>query len=221
MKSLYVVGLLGLGLITLSACTVGGKEARPTPADNNLTIMENQTEARSSLTDGAYNANIESSVIRWRGERVIGSSHEGTVALQSGRFSVAEGDLSGGEFVIAMTSIKSDENNERLESHLKNEDFFQVDAYPEAKLVITNVIKQEEAFVYAVSADLTIKDTTAPVTFIAKLSESDGLIRVQADLSIDRTIWGIKYGSGKFFQDLGDAVIKDEMQLSVDIESRM
>lgn len=216
MRSLFVVGILGLGIIALSACTTGSRQMNQAPNENNSPIIENEAEVTTTPADGVYIANTESSVVRWRGERVIGNSHEGTVDLQSGSFTVAEGELNGGEFVIAMTSIESDEDIDRLETHLKSEDFFQVETYPEAKLAITNTNMEEDGM-YTVNANLTIRDITAPITFVAKLSETDGLARVQADFSIDRTIWGVKYGSGKFFQDLGDSMIKDEMKLSVDI----
>lgn len=217
MRSLYLIGILGIGLITLSACTIGGKQIYQNQNTGTTPVTENEVETRTVPADGVYIANTETSVIRWRGERVIGNSHEGTVNLQSGNFTVTEGELSGGEFIITMTSLKSDENNDRLETHLKSEDFFQVDTYPEARLTITSATKEEGDGVFAVNANLTIKDTTAPIAFIATLSEVDGLAKVKTDFSIDRTIWGVKYGSGKFFQDLGDSIIKDEMQLMVDI----
>ncbi|MDP3836818.1 MAG: YceI family protein [bacterium] len=217
MRSLYLIGILGIGLIALSACTIEGREINLNQNVVTPPVIENENETSTAPSDGIYLVDTEVSVIRWRGERVIGNSHEGTTNLQSGNFTVTEGELSGGEFIITMTSLKSDENNDRLETHLKSEDFFQVETYPEAKLSITNVTKEEGLGVFTANANLTIKDITAPISFIARLSEAEGLVRVQADLSIDRTIWGVKYGSGKFFQDLGDSIIKDEMQLMVDI----
>jgi hypothetical protein len=41
----------------------------------------------------------------------------------------------------------------------------------------------------------------------------EGIVVAQAEVSIDRTRWGVVYGSGKFFARLAHHVVNDEVQL--------
>ena len=67
---------------------------------------------------------------------------------------------------------------------------------------------------YTVFADLTIKNITESIEFEAELSNNVAT----ADLNIDRTKFGIKYGSGSFFENLGDKMIDDNFNLIVNIK---
>ena len=103
---------------------------------------------------------VKDSNIEWEGEKVTGS-HEGTIELKDGYFTMENGELKGGEFVMDMTSITvtdlEGEDKGKLEGHLKSDDFFGVNNHPTAKLVITSVAKKSNG-TYGVVADLTIKE---------------------------------------------------------------
>ena len=62
-------------------------------------------------------------------------------------------------------------------------------------------------------ADLTIKNITESIEFEAELSNNVAT----AVLDIDRTKFDIKYGSGSFFENLGDKMIDDNFNLRVNI----
>ena len=165
--------------------------------------------------------NAENSTIKWIGSKVA-SSHEGTVNIQKGMLMIDHGDLVGGQFSIDMTSISNTDmegrKKERLEWHLKNTDFFDVEQFPLAMITITKAEKGEGNF-YKIVADLTIKGITHSVTFPAKV-EINGLnFSARAKIKIDRTKWDIKYNSGNFFKDLGDKIILDEIEFDVYLES--
>lgn len=210
MKKTFLLLFLGLGLITLSACT-GNKQ----PAGQNI-LPELEGEVREdSFVDGNYLVNVEDSVLTWHGSRMIASDHTGLVDIKSGNLEVQNGNLVGGEFVMDLNTITSDENLDRLVTHLKSADFFNVEQYPEAKLVINNVVPGVDA--YLVEADLTIKDITAPVVFSADLRQEGETMMATAEFVIDRTVWNIRYDSGQFFQDLGDKAIKDDITFGVNL----
>jgi polyisoprenoid-binding protein YceI len=122
--------------------------------------------------------------------------------------------LSGGTFVIDMTSITNTDMSgnmaDKLVGHLKSDDFFGVATYPTSTLVITKVEGAENGQ-YKVTADLSIKGKTHPVTFVTK-NEGDTFM---ADIKVDRTLYDVRYGSGKFFEGLGDKMIYDNFELSV------
>ena len=162
--------------------------------------------------------NSENSTVKWIGSKVA-SSHEGAVNIQKGVLMIDHGTLVGGQFSIDMNSIscsdiESEKKNQYLVGHLKNEDFFNVEQFPLATITITKAVKGEENS-YKILADLTIKGITQPVTFPAKV-EINGLnFLATAKIKIDRTKWDIKYGSGSFFENLGDKMILDEIQFDV------
>ena len=162
--------------------------------------------------------NADNSTVKWIGSKVA-SSHEGAVNIQKGVLMIDHGTLVGGQFSIDMNSIscsdiESEKKNQYLVGHLKNEDFFNVEQFPLATITISKAVKGEGNS-YKILADLTIKGITQPVTFQAKV-EINGLnFLATAKIKIDRTKWDIKYGSGSFFENLGDKMILDEIQFDV------
>jgi polyisoprenoid-binding protein YceI len=221
MKKTFLMIFLGFGLITLAACT-GNKQSAESNLAPNLTdeARDSAVEIReASFLDGKYEVNSEASVLTWHGSRVIASDHTGLVSVKSGNLEVIDAKLVGGEFVMDLTTITSDEGIDRLVTHLKSADFFNVDTYPEAKLVINSVTPGPSA--YSIAADLTIKDVTAPIVFNADLSQVGETMSASAEFTIDRTIWNIRYDSGQFFQDLGDKAIKDDITFGVSLVANL
>ena len=160
--------------------------------------------------------NIEKSTVTWKGYKVTGS-HYGTVAIQSGNLIFKGEELIGGEFTIDMTSIQSQdlegEYKQKLEGHLKSDDFFGVENFPTATLVFTEV-QNAGKNAYKVTADLTVKGKTESVTFDLSVYGS----KATANLKLDRTKFDVRYGSASFFDDLKDKTIYDEFDLVTDLE---
>ena len=136
-------------------------------------------------------------------------------------------ELKGGEFAIDMTSLtdtdlKDAAYNKKLVTHLKSEDFFNAEKFPTAVLKIKSV-KSVEGFTgptFEVTGDLTIKGKTNEVKFPAMVQTKDGKTTATANITIDRTKWDIKYGSGKFFTGLGDKLIYDDFKLDIALASK-
>ena len=131
-----------------------------------------------------------------------------------------DGDqLTGGSFVIDMTSIActdlKGETAGKLEGHLKSDDFFGVNNFPTATFNITQVVSRGTAGSYKITGDLTLKETTKPVRFNVQITEEDGQKIATGDVSIDRSDFNVRYGSGSFFDNLGDNTIYDEFDLSI------
>ena len=157
----------------------------------------------------------EESKVVWKGYKVTGS-HEGTISLKSGFLSFEEDKLVGGEFVMDMTSLLctdlEGEYKGKLEGHLKSDDFFGTATYPTASLMITDVEANGKNS-YAVTGDLTIKGKTNPIEFTISIYGS----KATASLKIDRTEYGVRYGSASFFDGLKDKAIYDEFDLVTDL----
>lgn len=167
----------------------------------------------------SYNVDAAASQIVWKGYKVLGE-HTGTINVQKGSLNIQDGQLVGGSFAIDMTSIActdlSGEYKGKLEGHLKSDDFFGAATYPTATFVITNATPNGVDR-YKVTGNLTIKDITKEIKFIANLEKEEGQVVAKADIQIDRSEFNVRYGSGSFFDSLGDKTIYDEFDLSVSI----
>jgi len=159
---------------------------------------------------------IANSKVIWKGYKVTGS-HEGTINLKSGFLNFDANKLTGGEFVMDMTSlIVTDLGGEykgKLEGHLKSDDFFGIENFPTASLVF-NEVKSTGKNSYSVTGDLTIKGKTNPVAFSISIYGN----KATASLKIDRTKYDVKYGSASFFDGLKDKAIYDDFDLVTDLQ---
>ena len=167
-----------------------------------------------------YIISPENSTIEWVGEKVSGA-HSGYINLQNAFFLFEEEKFVGGEFNIDMNSIKcTDIENPKyaakLEEHLKDPDFFNSSKYPNSNFKITNIIFDGTS--YMITGDITIKEISQEINFPAQFENDGDLFHATASLKIDRTKHDIKYGSGSFFDDLGDRMIYDEFTLKIHLQ---
>lgn len=190
-----------------------------------------EAEAVAEVTGKEYAVNAASSAVMWEGSKVTGA-HNGTIAVSGGTVSFEDGALTGGNFTIDMNSIAcldlEGKSKDNLEKHLKGtvegkeEHFFDVNKFPTAKFEITKVTKlmNNQDANYVVNGNLSMKDVTKSITFRAMVTEADGKVDVSTpQFTIDRTEWGIKYGSAKFFDDLKDKAVNDEIALKVSLKA--
>lgn len=166
-----------------------------------------------------YKVDASQSTLTWLGKKVTGS-HNGTIALQSGSLLFDGKNLSGGNFVINMTTIKDADKSERLEGHLKADDFFGADKFATSTFVIKKVVAAGKQV--NVTGDLTIKGITNSITFPANVVwNADGSVTAVAEkVIVDRTKYGIKYRSKGMFPDVGDKMIYDDFELSIKLVAR-
>ena len=172
----------------------------------------------STLSASAQTKNINTatSSIEWLGKKVTGQ-HNGTVNFKDGTLVFKKNILAGGSFTVNMTSLTatdlSGEYQGKLNGHLKADDFFGTEKYPTATLVFKK-IGVKSANVYNVTADLTIKGITKPVTFELTVNGNTAT----TTFNVDRTKYDIKYGSKSFFESIGDKAIYDEFELKVTLK---
>lgn len=177
--------------------------------------------AFTTVVSTSVNVNTAESYIVWKGYKVTGS-HYGKVMIKNGELNFDDaGMLTGGGFEIDMTTITCEdlegEWNQKLVGHLKSDDFFGVEKFPTAKFVITEVVSRGKPGEYKIVGDLTIKETTKEIKFNTVINEEAGKRVATADITIDRSEYNVRYGSGSFFDNLGDKTIYDEFELSVNL----
>jgi polyisoprenoid-binding protein YceI len=168
---------------------------------------------------------VQDSKVEWSGTKKIGSGHKGVVLLDYGSVTIENETIKSGEITVNLETIevldipKTDENNKKLTDHLKSADFFEVEKFPKAKFVIKSSKKLADGQ-FEVTGDLTIKEITLPVTIPVKISMTNKETVATGNLKIDRTKFGIKYGSGNFFKLAADKIINDEFELTFKVVAK-
>jgi len=164
-------------------------------------------------TQGHHGAiDLGASTIKWQGTKKIGDKHFGSLKLKSANLKMEGNTIVGGVIIVDMTSLSVEDIDMsqgagKLTGHLKGDDFFSVEKYPTAKLVIKAMDESKG------SGELEIKGVKKPITFT--YSKNEGSFKGQ--MVFNRTDYGVKYGSGSFFSDLGDKVINDNVDIDFNI----
>lgn len=169
----------------------------------------------------SFQIDSEASTVSWVGKKVTGK-HSGTISIQEGTI-LQQGDIYAGLFAIDMTSINctdlEGEGKGKLEGHLASPDFFDSANHGVAVFKLDSMKPNDDGS-YTVEGELTIKGITNSIVFPASISMTDGQFRAEGAVKINRTKWDIKYGSGSFFDGLGDKMIYDDMEISLNLVSK-
>lgn len=178
-------------------------------------------------TTEVWTVNTTQSILTWEGKKTVGG-HTGNIKLKTGEVMIKNDRIISGNFQIDMNSItcsdlQHTETNEKLINHLKSDDFFGVKQNPTADFIITEVLYAKSPAVpddmHTVKGSLTIKGVTNNVEFPAMITFNGNELTAQGSIRVDRTLWGIKYGSGKFFDNLGDNIISDFFVLKFQVDA--
>ncbi len=176
-----------------------------------------------SSKDESFKVDTKLSKIAWVGKNVAGGTHTGHISLESGLVIMDGTQLKGGQFIIDMNTITvtdlTGSRKERLENHLRSEDFFEIEKHPKTTFKITEVRRNGQQL--AITGDLTMKNITKSITFPASVTRSGDRLTAQAkDVTIDRTQFDVKYRSGNFFSGLGDRAISDQITMDIELVAK-
>ena len=161
------------------------------------------------------------SKVVWTGKKVTGE-HTGTLGLEEGVLKLNDNELAGADIKLDMNSITNNDLtdpqwNKKLVDHLKSEDFFSVEKYPQANFITTSLTKDTGDADYKVTGQLTIKGITKEISFPVSLEVNGNQLTANGKATLDRTKWDIRYGSGSFFSGLGDKMIYDEFDIEFNL----
>lgn len=163
----------------------------------------------------------KASKVYWTAKKVTGE-HTGYVTLQNGNVIWKDGAISDALITMDMNSIEctdlEGEWKDKLVGHLKSDDFFSVEKNPTASFDIKSVKKTGSQNV--VTGDLTIKGITHEVSFPVEVKNVNNTLTANGTAKLDRTKWDIRYGSGKFFDSLGDNMIYDEFEIRFELVAK-
>ena len=207
-----IVVIAALSIFLLSCAKERKKPAEGSNQSNNATIP--------IIREGNYTVNVDSSTIKWTGKEITTDSHYGTLGLKQGAVEVSTAGIVSGNVVVDMNSIQcldmTGRGKTKLEGHLRSDDFFGVQSYPEAALSFTSLSAEMSGKIHF-TGDLTIKNITHPITFSGLIHQSGNNYSATINFSFDRTLYDVKYRSGKYFKDLGDKLILDDIDISAKI----
>ena len=171
------------------------------------------------LEKGSYDIISTESELKWIGKELSTDTHTGTLVLKNGKIDVNANEVIHGEVEIDMTTITVTDMQgkwgKKLEGHLKSPDFFDVEKYSSAFITFQsdeNPIKNNQI---NLTGELTIKDITHPISFTAELLQKKPTLKVKASMSFDRSEYDVRFRSGKFFENLGDKLILDDIEVDV------
>jgi len=168
----------------------------------------------SKTKAGEYNVDTEKSVVEWLGKKTTGS-HNGHIKIKTGDIGIdKEGYISYGGFILDMTSIECTDlegkRKKSLEDHLKDPDFFNTKEFPMASFIIDQYgHENEKNILYGI---LTIKDIHRRISFEY---EQIDVLTYKAEITVDRTLFDIKYKSKTFMPDIGDHFIYDNFIITL------
>ena len=165
------------------------------------------------------------SKINFVGSKPIGAKHDGGFKDFEGQFVLDEetDKVKSVSTTIDMNGLWAD--NEKLTGHLKNKDFFEVETYPDAEFVSTKIepislasagAEEADKATHTVTGNLAMHGETKSISFPATVAVSDEAVTLDAEFSIDRTDWGVVYGSDS---SMGDNMIRKEVVLTLDLDA--
>jgi len=168
----------------------------------------------------SFHVNSAQSKVEWLGKKVTGE-HLGTINVSAGSIVLEGAQIRAADFVVDMRSIENTDLKDigykaKLEGHLKSDDFFGVNKFPESKFILTDS-KLLQNGIYDVKGNITIKGITNPIEFKVTLDNQEEALHVSGKVVIDRSNFNVRYGSGSFFDNLGDKTIYDDFELNLDL----
>ena len=216
--SIVVVILIIAGLVFLSNNSMSKKSESEINKSGN--VSEDKSEI---LMDGDFSFLVDESQIKWEGNKTLIKDwiDSGFISLSSGSIKITNGLPVSGNIVIDMNSIKAiktgaNAGEDKLSGHLKSADFFDVITFPTSAFKTISIVLNENK-TYQINGDLTIKGITKNIEFPVSISSKDNKIFLDGEITINRTDFGIRYGSKSFFNDLGDNVIGDNFILKLNL----
>ncbi len=177
-------------------------------------LVETEAVLEPAVRDsGTFTFQPSRCLLQWTGYGEVGDySLTGTLALGSGYVQLDSTGIRKGELVVDMRSLAH--ANAQLVEHLKGEDFFTVERFSEARFTVTSATPLVND-TCTVRGDLSLRGVTKPVRFAARVARQGGGCTVSGTLVLDRTAFGVKYGSSSFFSGLGDEAISNTMRLEL------
>ena len=120
---------------------------------------------------------------------------------------------------ITCTDLEG-EWSDKLVGHLNSDDFFNVSEHKTSTFTLRNMTPLKDAqgdATHSVTGDFTIRGITKSVMFDAKVTNTGDAFAVEGSAVLNRAEFDVKYGSGSFFDNLGDNLIHDNFTVGFNL----
>ena len=205
------IKLIPLLIITLFIVNGCGQKKDNSSASSKLEYL--------SLSRDNYTVNVSESKLIWTGKQLSTKQHTGTLNIKKVEIIISDNGAINGDIKIDMPTINTTDlqgrGKDKLDGHLKSLDFFDVTQHPVAYLKFQGNEKDYSNGKLKFDGELTIKNITHPISFYSKIEHFNGKLSANAEVIFDRSLYDVKFGSGKFFDNLGDRLIYDEISIDV------
>lgn len=168
------------------------------------------------ITPGTWNLDKSHTEVGFTVRHAGISKVRGSFTEVEGTLNIAE-TLTGSQVQAVVKTESFDSNDKNRDAHVKGADFFNVEQFPEMTFVSTAVAGTPEAF--ELQGNLTIKDTTKPVTLKAEFGgmavDPFGATRAgfSATTQISRKEFGITWNAAL---EAGGVLVGDKVTISID-----
>ncbi|WP_430409506.1 YceI family protein [Kordia sp.] len=205
-----------LAVVTTFAVSCKGEKKNETDAE------AAKTEKTATSEAVKYKVDTANTTVTWKGSKVLGGSHNGTMNVSSGTFAMKDGALESGNFIIDIASLKvldipaEDEGNGKLKGHLLSPDFFDASAHGSAAFSVTGTSEKDGKTM--IEGNLTLKGVKKNISFPATVSMNGDQATIKSEVfTINRTDFGMQYGSSSLADTVKDKAISDDVELSVSL----
>jgi polyisoprenoid-binding protein YceI len=181
-----------------------------------------------SGTGTTYTIDVARSELRWEATKPTGA-HQGLVPITAGTMLIHDGMITGGSVTLDMANLSvtdlEGQYKADLEGHLKGttpgkeEDFFNTQKFPQGKYVVkgSSKLENDPDATHLIDGELTIKEITKPLSIKARVDLGAGTaVKVTTSpFMIDRTEWDVRFMSKKFFDNLKDDFVDDQIKIQI------
>ena len=164
--------------------------------------------------DGQYTMDKDRTIVEWQG-RKAGMVEKGTVPIRACTFSIEGGRLTSGDMVVEMNGIQATsqtgQSGRELGQHLRSADFFDVSNHPTAAYTVTSS-RVDGRGNLVLKGKLNVKGQSEEVEALMSFASADPVV-ASVNFAFDRADFDVRFGSGSFFDNLGDNLIADNVEM--------
>jgi polyisoprenoid-binding protein YceI len=160
------------------------------------------------------------SEVQFKVKHLVISTVTGTFKKFDGKFEADNDDFSNASISFTLDVNSIDTNQPDRDSHLKGADFFDAEKYPTISFQSTSFTKEGDDE-YSLTGNLTIKDTTKPVTLKVEhggtAADFYGNFKAGFDIEgkINRKDFGLTWSA---VTEAGSVVVGDDIKLHASVQ---
>jgi polyisoprenoid-binding protein YceI len=161
-----------------------------------------------------YTFSQDGSTLAFVGAKVTGK-HDGSFKLFSGTITVPDADITKGTVALEVDTTSVVTDTEKLTTHLKSPDFFDVAKFPKATFTSTSVAADtSKGGTHVITGNLDLHGVTKSISFPATVRLTANGVEADAEFAINRKDFAIVYAG------MPDDLIKDDVLMKISLRAK-